>query len=43
MTILPSGSPSRATRSPRIVERLGDIFAHPFRGDLVHAGVVKKG
>jgi cytidine deaminase len=23
---------------PRIVERLGDIFAHPFRGDLVKKG-----
>jgi cytidine deaminase len=27
---------------PRVVERLGDIFAHPFRGELVRGGGVKK-
>jgi cytidine deaminase len=28
--------------SPRIIDRLGDIFAHPFRGDLVRRDLVKK-
>ena len=32
---LPIGLASPADTLPRIVERLGDIFAHPFRGDLV--------
>ena len=32
---LPIGLAVGGDALPRIVERLGDIFAHPFRGDLV--------
>jgi cytidine deaminase len=35
---LPIGLALPGDDLPRIAERLGDIFAHPFRGDLVKKG-----
>jgi cytidine deaminase len=35
---LPIGLALPADALPRAVDRLGDIFAHPFRGDLVKKG-----
>ena len=35
---LPIGLALPGDELPRIAERLGDIFAHPFRGDLVKKG-----